>query len=94
MALAWGSVFSALEVVPLVLLVILLTLIALLRAIVAPLLLVAQLMVILDITAVAGAGNLLGNLLCALVGILDQSPINLTLLDSLLAQINAILGSL
>jgi hypothetical protein len=50
--------------------------------------------VVLDITAVSGPGNLLGNLLCALVGLLDQFPINLTLLDSLLAQINAILAGL
>lgn len=46
--------------------------------------------IILDITAVQGAGNLLGNLLCALVGLLDGP--NLTALDQVLAQINAILG--
>jgi len=48
--------------------------------------------IILDITAVAGAGNLLGNLLCALVGILDQNPLA-TLVGQLLAQINAILAA-
>lgn len=48
----------------------------------------------LDITAVAGAGNLLGNLLCALAGLLDQFPLNLTAIDQLLAQINAILAGL
>jgi hypothetical protein len=50
--------------------------------------------VVLDITAVAGAGNLLGNLLCALVGLLDQFPLNLTGINLLLAQINAILGAI
>jgi hypothetical protein len=31
----------------------------------------------LDITAVPGAGNLLGNLLCAIAGLLDQgAPLN------------------
>jgi hypothetical protein len=48
--------------------------------------------IILDVTAVAGPGNLLGNLLCALAGLLDQTPINLTALDALLAQINALLA--
>lgn len=48
----------------------------------------------LDITAVAGAGNLLGNLLCAIVGLLDRTPLNLTALDQLLTQINDILGGL
>jgi hypothetical protein len=43
---------------------------------------------------VAGAGNLLGNLLCAVVGLLDGTPLNLTALDQLLAQINDILGAL
>jgi hypothetical protein len=46
--------------------------------------------IILDITAVSGPGNLLGNLLCALVGLLDGP--NFTALDRILAQINAILG--
>jgi hypothetical protein len=50
--------------------------------------------VVLDITAQSGPGNLLGNLLCAVAHLLDQSPINLAALDQLLAQINAILGSL
>jgi hypothetical protein len=47
----------------------------------------------LDITAVSGPGNLLGNLLCALVGILDQNPLAAQV-GLLLAQINAILGAL
>ena len=46
----------------------------------------------LDVTAVAGPGNLLGNLLCAVAGLLDGS--NLTALDRLLQQLNAILGGL
>jgi hypothetical protein len=45
----------------------------------------------LDITAVAGPGNLLGNLLCALVGILDRNPLAAQV-GNLLAQINAILA--
>jgi hypothetical protein len=47
--------------------------------------------IILDITAQAGPGNLLGNLLCALVHILDQNPLA-ALVGNLLAQINAILA--
>ena len=46
--------------------------------------------VILDITAVSGAGNLLGNLLCAVTGLLD----NPTGLAALLNQILAILSGL
>jgi hypothetical protein len=49
--------------------------------------------IVLDITAVSGPGNLLGNLLCALVHILDQNPLA-TLVGQLLAQINAILSAL
>jgi hypothetical protein len=48
--------------------------------------------VVLDITAQAGPGNLLGNLLCAVAHLLDQSPVNLSALDQLIRQINAILG--
>lgn len=47
--------------------------------------------ILLDITAVAGPGALLGNLLCALVGLLDQGG-PLTALQSLIQQINAILA--
>jgi hypothetical protein len=51
----------------------------------------------LDITAVSGAGNLLGNLLCAVVGLLDPGGflgdlLNLNLLLDILRQINAIIG--
>ena|SRR3982750_281333 len=44
--------------------------------------------IVLDITAQSGAGNLLGNLLCAVTGLLD----NPTGLANLLNQILAILG--
>jgi hypothetical protein len=46
--------------------------------------------VVLDITAVSGAGNLLGNLLCAVTGLLD----NPTGLAALLNRILAILAGL
>jgi hypothetical protein len=46
--------------------------------------------IVLNIDAVPGAGNLLGNLLCAVVGLLDGGPA--TALNNLLAIINRILG--
>ena len=46
--------------------------------------------VVLDIDAEPGAGNLLGNLLCAIVGLLDGS--NLGLLANLLNQLLGLLG--
>lgn len=49
--------------------------------------------VILDISAVPGAGNLLGNLLCAVVGLFDGLGF-LTQLTMLLERINDILGAL
>ncbi len=46
----------------------------------------------LEINAVPGGGNLLGNLLCAVAGLLDtDSPTSA--LGSLLAQVNEVLGS-
>jgi hypothetical protein len=49
-------------------------------------------MVNLDITAVPGPGNLLGNLLCAVAGLLDgPSPLG-QLIDRLLGIINGLLG--
>jgi len=45
--------------------------------------------VVLDITAVPGAGNLLGNLLCAVAGLLDGGP-----LAGLLAQLNSLLNQI
>lgn len=48
--------------------------------------------IVLDITAVQGAGNLLGNLLCAVAGLLDgPNPIG-NVLNNLLGLINRILG--
>lgn len=45
--------------------------------------------IVLDIVAVTGAGNLLGNLLCAITGLLDGGP-----LAGLLAQLNDLLGQI
>ena len=56
--------------------------------------------IVLDITAVSGAGNLLGNLLCAIAGLLDPGTGLLDLIDNLgqlndlIAQINEILSGL
>jgi len=49
--------------------------------------------VVLDIVAVPGAGNLLGNLLCAVAGLLDGSPLA-GLLGQLRNLLNQILGLL
>ncbi len=49
--------------------------------------------VVLDITAVTGAGNLLGNLLCAVVGLLDGGPLA-GLLGQLSTLLNQILAAL
>lgn len=49
--------------------------------------------VVLDITAVSGAGNLLGNLLCAVVGLLDL-PGALAAITHILDNINTILSGL
>lgn len=46
----------------------------------------------LDITAVPGAGNLLGNLLCAVAGLLDNPSGNLNGIANLLNRIFRILG--
>ena len=48
--------------------------------------------VVLDITAVPGPGNLLGNLLCAVAHLLDGG--NTTALQNLVNALNGILGSL
>ena len=45
--------------------------------------------VVLDIVAVTGAGNLLGNLLCAVTGLLDGGP-----LAGLLGQLNNLLNQI
>ena len=49
--------------------------------------------VVLDIVAVAGAGQLLGNLLCAVAGLLDGGPLA-GLLGQLRTLLNQILGAL
>jgi hypothetical protein len=49
--------------------------------------------VVLDIVAVAGAGQLLGNLLCAVAGLLDGGPLA-GLLGQLRNLLNQILGAL
>jgi hypothetical protein len=49
--------------------------------------------IVLDVTAVAGSGNLLGNLLCAVVGLLDGTGLLLNLLDNL-GQLNNLLGQI
>jgi hypothetical protein len=50
--------------------------------------------VVLDITAIPGAGNLLGNLLCAVAGLLDGASLPLGQIGALLNQILALLGLL
>jgi hypothetical protein len=47
--------------------------------------------IVLDITAVSGPGNLLGNLLCAVVNLLNQSP---SPLQQIVALLNQIIGLL
>lgn len=49
--------------------------------------------IVLDINAVSGAGNLLGNLLCAIVGLLDPATGLLNFLNDL-AQLLNLLGQL
>jgi hypothetical protein len=48
----------------------------------------------LNVTAVPGPGNLLGNLLCAVTHLLDQNGGLGAALQNLINQLNAILGSL
>ena len=48
--------------------------------------------IILDITAVRGPGNLLGNLLCDIVHLLDQNPTPTPFLSTLLNQVLALLN--
>jgi ABC-type amino acid transport substrate-binding protein len=50
--------------------------------------------VVLDITAEQGPGNLLGNLLCAIDGLLDPGPSPINAIVALLNQILAILRGL
>lgn len=46
----------------------------------------------LDITAQSGPGNLLGNLLCALAGLLDRVPAAVSAILNIINQINQLLG--
>lgn len=46
--------------------------------------------IVLDVNAVPGSGNLLGNLLCSLTGLLDGGP--LSAIQNLINQINNLLG--
>lgn len=48
--------------------------------------------IVIDLRAVAGPGNLLGNLLCALVGLLDETPLNIGLINQILDLINNLLS--
>jgi hypothetical protein len=50
--------------------------------------------VVLDIVAASGAGNLLGNLLCAVVGLLDGGGLLSNLLGQVTDLLNQILGRL
>lgn len=50
--------------------------------------------IVVDLTAVAGPGNLLGNLLCAVANLLNNNPLNLAGINNLLNQINQILAGL
>ena len=52
--------------------------------------------VVLNVVAQSGAGQLLGNLLCAVAGLLDPGPLSglLTQLQGLLNQILGALGGL
>lgn len=45
--------------------------------------------IVLDITAVPGPGNLVGNLLCDVANLLNQNPLNLNQIAALLTQILA-----
>ena len=49
--------------------------------------------VLLDIIAQPGAGNLLGNLLCAVAGLLDSTPVS-GALGELLTQVSGLLNSI
>jgi hypothetical protein len=47
--------------------------------------------VVLDVTAVPGPGNLLGNLLCAIAGLLDGVDLSMVLGDLLQRLLNALI---
>lgn len=50
--------------------------------------------IVIDLRAVPGPGNLLGNLLCAILGLLDQTRLNVALINQILALINNLLTQL
>jgi len=50
--------------------------------------------IVIDIVAVPGPGNLLGNLLCAIAGLLDPGGTLSGLLAQLVALLNQLLGAL
>ena len=50
--------------------------------------------IVLDLSAVAGAGNLLGNLLCVVTGLLDGPGVFIQFIQSIIAVINTILAGL
>ena len=50
--------------------------------------------IVLNITGETGAGNLLGNLLCAIAGLLDPGPGLATSLTQLVGLLNRLLGAL
>jgi hypothetical protein len=50
--------------------------------------------VVLDVNAVPGAGNLLGNLLCTVVHLLDGPGVFLQALENILDLINSIIGAI
>ena len=50
--------------------------------------------IVIDIVAVPGPGNLLGNLLCAVAGLLDPGGALTRLLNQLVGLLNQILGAL
>lgn len=50
--------------------------------------------IVLDIVAIPGPGNLLGNLLCAVAGLLNSGGALSNILNGLVALLNQLLGSL
>lgn len=50
--------------------------------------------IVLDIVAISGPGNLLGNLLCGIAGLLNPGGTLTNILNQLVASLNQLLGSL
>jgi len=55
---------------------------------------VSSVLVALSVVGVTGQGNLLGNLICAVVGLLDSGGALSGLLQNLVSLLNQILGAL